>query len=57
MAETELIDFKGDYMKILFTGAYKIGRRGLVEQWCYVEQSWHHGYWKLPFPVFTAWWE
>lgn len=57
MVEIELIDFRGDYMRIMFTCVYKMSRRGLVEMWCYVEQSWHDGYWQLPFPIFTEWWD
>lgn len=57
MVEIELIDFKGDYIKILFPCAYKISRAGLIEQWCYVEQDWEPRYTNLPFPVFTDWWD
>jgi len=53
----ELIDHKGDYIQITFAGVYRTSRKGLVEQWCYVDQDWQPKYWQLPFPVFTEWWD
>lgn len=51
----ELIDFKGDPIKIVFAGNWHTSRKGLVEMWCYAEQEWNPKYTRLPFPIFTEW--
>lgn len=57
MAEIELIDFKGGYVVLTFSGAYKTSRKGLVETWCYADKDWSEKFSILPIPLFTEWWE
>ncbi len=57
MTEIELIDFKGDYTRLLFAGVWEKGERGLYEIWCYAEQAWTDKYSMLPIPLFSEWWE
>ena len=52
-----LIDWKGDYVELIFTGAYKTSRAGLVETWVYVAGDYIDNFWQIPLPIFTEWWE
>ncbi len=58
--EIALIDNKGEYVGLTFTGVYRTSRAGLVEMWVYAaaEEGLYMGkWWHIPLPVFTEWWE
>lgn len=57
MFEIELIDLKGDYVKLMFPGQWVKNRFGMWVGWMYAEKDWLLSYWQLPIPLFTEWWE
>jgi len=54
----ELIDFKGDFIRMTFAGTpWKRSRKGLLETWVYVDQDWNDKFSILPAPLFSEWFE
>ena len=55
-----LIDDKNWYWSLVFSLRYKASEKGLVETWCAVSTPVPKalaGYYQIPVPVFTDWWE
>ena len=60
MAIVELIDYKGDYWKLMYPGAvsrYLYKGDAFYKAWWYVLKGPQelHGYQEIPLPIFTEW--
>lgn len=57
VTEIEIVDHKGDWCRLLFTGRYTTPTTDgqLVETWVYKTSNWLPEYPQIPLPIFTEW--